>query len=125
MPAVRPAYVPAKFLTAMGTALVFLLLPLGRVLLSDPAAALSLLIGGAFVAGAAVSLGTLTGSPKTFTGLFLLFLYLVMSSKASPGFDFAGWNASATGATRIGYLSATTILVATAMGKQRLASGRT
>ena len=58
MPAVRPTYVPAKFLTAMGTALVFLLFPLGRLLLSDPTAALSLLIGGAFVAAAAVSLGT-------------------------------------------------------------------
>ena len=125
MPAVRPTYVPAKFLTAMSTAMVFLLFPLGRLLLSDPAAALSLLIGGAFVAATAVSLGTLTGSPKTFTGLFLLFLYLVMSSKTSPGFDFAGWNASATGGTRIGYLLATTILVAAAMVKQRLASART
>ncbi|MEP6573378.1 MAG: hypothetical protein ABJD11_11810 [Gemmatimonadota bacterium] len=121
MPRVQPTWVAARFLAATLTGLVFVLVPLFRILFADPAAALSLVIGIAFIAAAAVTLGTLTGGSKAFTAVFLLFLYLVMSARGAPGFDFAGWNGSASNMVRTGYFVATVILVLTGFMKQRLA----
>ena len=46
-----------------------------------------------FLAAGATMLGVLTNTPKTFTAVFLLFLYVAMSSKGVPGLDFAGLQA--------------------------------
>jgi hypothetical protein len=120
MPAVQPAFVPGKFGAAFAAGLLFLGIPLVRLLTIAPASALSGLVGCAFVAAAAISLGTLTGSSKTFTGLFLLFLYIVMSSPGAPAFDFAGWNQVATGAVRAGYLVIAAVLLLLAALKHRV-----
>jgi hypothetical protein len=115
LPRVRSNFVLIKLAGASLTALAFLLVPLVRVGATAPPAALSLLIGGLFVTAAAVSLGRLTGSGKAFTGLFLLFFYMVLNLKQDPRFDFAGWNGVATGGTRVGYLLAAGVLVAVAL----------
>lgn len=121
MPSVRRARVPAQWLTALSVALVFLAVPFVRTLFVDPAAALSLAIGAAFVAALAVSLGTLTGGSKAFVGLFLLYFYLVMSVKGAPEFDFAGFNGAATAGVRAGYAAAAAVLLAAAALRVRLA----
>ena len=104
-----------KFLGAALTALASLLVPMLRLGLEAPEAALSLAIGGLFVSAAAVALGRLTGSSKAFTGVFLLFLYVVLSSKGDPGLDFAEWNGVETAGVRLGYLLAAVVFLTVAM----------
>jgi hypothetical protein len=120
MPKVKQDYVIAKWIAASATALAFVIVPLARIAFAQPWSALSLIIGALFVASLAISLGTLTGSGKTFTGSFLLFLYLAMSSKGSPGLDFAGWNGVATNGVRIGYLVVSGLLVMAAVARQQV-----
>jgi ABC-type transport system involved in multi-copper enzyme maturation permease subunit len=123
LPRVRRAFVVTKFLGAALTALAFLIVPMLRLGVGSPGTAFSLAIGGLFVSAAAVFLGRLTGSSKAFTGLFLLFLYVVLSSKGDPGLDFAGWNGVETASARLGYLLAAVAFVAIAMIRH-LAEGR-
>jgi hypothetical protein len=120
MPGVKQRYVISKWIAACATALAFVLVPMLRLAAVQPFAALSLIIGAIFVASLAVSFGTLTGSGKAFTGFFLLFLYMVMSAKGSPGLDFAGWNGVATNAVRVTYLVLSAALVALAAARQRV-----
>ena len=94
----------------MGIALAFLVVALIRVGLAAPASALSLLIGAAFIAAAAVGFGTLARTPKLFAGVALLFLYVVMSTPGAAEFDFAGWNGAATNRVRLAYFLATIAL---------------
>lgn len=103
MPRVREHYIGAKLLTTIGTTLVFVLVPLLRLLLTSPSSALSLVIGAVFTGCLAAGLGTLTGGPKAFAGLFLLFMYAVMNSSGDPHVDFAGFQGTATSTVRAGY----------------------
>jgi hypothetical protein len=120
LPGVARQALPAKFLAALGVGLLLLWAPLLRLLLSEPAAALSLLLGASFLAAAAVALGELTGSAKAFTGGFALFFYLVLNVR-SPELDFAGWNGLASGRVRLGYAAASAGLLLLAAAKRRLA----
>jgi hypothetical protein len=115
IPGVARLSVPAKLLGAIGLALAFVIVPLARLTVTSGRDALSLLIGAAFFASAAVSLGTLARSPKLFAGMALLFFYVVMSSPHAAEFDFAGWNGAATTAVRIAYLVAAIALASTAV----------
>jgi hypothetical protein len=66
--------------------------------------AVGLLIGIAFTAAAATSLGTMTSNPKTFVVAFLLFWYLALNDGGkSANFDFAGWYGAATPAVQFMY----------------------
>lgn len=112
---VRDLAIFSKLLGALGIALALLAVPLLRLAASAPASALSLLIGAAFVAAAAISLGTLSRTPKLFAGAALLFLYVVMSTPGAAEFDFAGWNGAATNGVRGAYLVAALILSALAI----------
>ncbi|MEO8029991.1 MAG: hypothetical protein ABI765_04025, partial [Gemmatimonadota bacterium] len=123
MPRMRERYLPIKLCAAASTVLLFLLVPLLRLLIVRPDLALSLVIGGSFVAAAAVSLGVLSGGPKAFAGTFLLFLYGVVRSGGEPAMDFAGFTGSATGTTRMGYALATAALLMVAMAVRRRREG--
>ena len=90
-----------------------------RIAFSAPGSALSLLIAAGFMGALATALGLLTRTPKTFMGVFMLFLYLVLNGAQVPGLDFAGWNGVATGATRVGYMIAAAVLGLIAMAKHR------
>jgi len=58
---------------------------------------LTFTIGVLFLAAAATFLGFVSSNAKTFTVLFLTFWYVAVNDKgASPAFDFAGFNGSAT-----------------------------
>jgi hypothetical protein len=107
---VRDRSVLSKLFAALGIALAFLVVPLVRVGIAAPASALSLLIGAAFIAAAAVGFGTLARTPKLFAGVALLFLYIVMSTPGAAEFDFAGWNGAATNGVRVAYFLATIAL---------------
>jgi hypothetical protein len=124
LPMVRPAFVLTKFLGAGLASLAFLFVPIARLSVSEPLSALSLLVGGIFVTAGAVSLGRLTGSSKAFVGLFLLFLYVVLSAKGDPGLDFAGWNGVATTGVRLGYLAVASGLILAAMARHQAAPER-
>jgi hypothetical protein len=119
MPRVKPDYAWIKLGAGTLLALLFCLPLALRIALDAPGAALSLLIAAAFMAALSTALGLLTRTPKAFMGLFLLFLYLVLNGAQVPALDFAGWNGTATGATRLGYLAATAVLAALAAAKHR------
>ena len=119
MPLVKPDYAWIKFGAGTLLALLFCLPPALRIALTSPGAALSLLVAASFMAALATALGLLTRTPKAFMGIFLLFLYLVLNGAQVPALDFAGWNGTATGATRLGYLAATAVLAALAAAKHR------
>ena len=119
MPRVKPDYALIKLGAALLLAVLFCLPPALRIALSAPASALSLLIAAGFMAALATALGFLTRTPKTFMGVFMLFLYLVLNGATVPGLDFAGWNGVATGSTRVGYLLAAAVLGLIAEGKHR------
>jgi hypothetical protein len=119
MPGVKPGYARIKLGGALLLALLFFLPPALRVSFWSPATGLSFLVAAAFVAALATALGFLTRTPKTFMGVFLLFLYLVLNGAQAPGLDFAGWNGVATASTRIGYLAAAILLGLAAEGKHR------
>lgn len=119
MPRVKGDYAWIKMGAATLLALAFCVPVALRIAFSSPGAALSLVLAAGFMAGLATALGLLTRTSKTFMGVFLLFLYLVLNGAQAPALDFAGWNGVATGATRAGYLVATVLLLAMAVAKHR------
>jgi hypothetical protein len=90
-PLVRRNFVFVKLIAALGIMLLLSAIPLIRITLDAPMNGLALLVGLVFASAAATALGLLTGSPKPFVVTFLLFLYLAISTKTEPAFDFAGW----------------------------------
>ncbi|MEP7087698.1 MAG: hypothetical protein ABI884_10360 [Gemmatimonadota bacterium] len=112
----------AKLLGALGIALAFLIVPLLRLAATAPAMSLSLAVGAAFLAAAAIALGTVARTPKLFAGVSLLFLYVVVSTPGAAELDFAGWNGAATNGVRLAYFLAAMALSALAvLGEWRTA----
>jgi hypothetical protein len=112
VPLLRRHFVPWKLGSCLALALLTGSGPLARLAAADPAGALALLNGLVLIAAASTCFGILTGSPKTFSVLFLLFLYLVENSKTIPAFDFAGWNGVASPAILGSYALASLLLTA-------------
>ena len=99
----------------------FVAMPLVRLLIAEPPAALSLLVGTLFVTASATSLGTMTSTPKTFICAFLLFWYIALSGgKDSPGLDFAGWYGTATATVTLTYAALSVLLLVMAEAVHRL-----
>ncbi len=119
MPGIKPGYARIKFGAAAVLALLFCLPPALRIAFGAPGSALSLVMAAGFMAALATALGFLTRTPKTFMGIFLLFVYLVLNGATVPALDFAGWNGVATGSTRVGYLVVTLALWGVAEAKHR------
>jgi hypothetical protein len=119
MPRIKPDFAWVKLGAGTLLALLFCAPVALRMALSAPGSALSLLIAAGFMASLATMLGLLTRTPKTFMGLFLLFLYMVLNGAQVPALDFAGWNGTATGGTRAGYLVVTALLAVLAGAKHR------
>ncbi|HKV73834.1 MAG TPA: hypothetical protein VJN95_04885 [Gemmatimonadales bacterium] len=120
MPILRSTRVLWKLASAVLVALAFALVPLLRLAVAAPGSAVALLVGTLFTASLAISLGVLTGTPKTFAALFLFFLYLVINGGALPALDFAGWTGLATPAVTLGYFVATVLFASAAILWQRL-----
>jgi hypothetical protein len=105
-----------KFLTTVILGVLFVLIPASRLLLSNPTAALGLVIGTLFLCSAATSLGVLSSNPKAFVVLFLSFFYLVVNDGGrTPSLDFAGFHGTATHAVMAAYAALTVVFVAVAV----------
>ena len=73
------------------------------------------LIGIAFAATAATSLGVISGNPKTFIVCFLTFWYVVVSDHGkTPAFDFAGFFATPPATVTLTYAAISIALLAVA-----------
>jgi hypothetical protein len=118
-PFVRRQFVFLKFISSLLLTLLIGFIPLIRLGLDDPFGALALLNGLLFVVAAATLLGLSTGTPKTFAVVFLLFLYVAVSSRNIPALDFAGWERIVTAPVLLGYAAASLLMVAAAWGSER------
>ncbi len=118
-PLVRQQFVFVKFFSALLLTALVGFVPLVRIALNDPFSALALLNGMLFMAAAATLLGLLTNTPKTFTAIFLLFLYVAVSSKATPALDFAGWQMLATPSVIGSYALVTFFMIGVTWGVER------
>ncbi len=113
VPLVKQSFVWWKFASGLLLALSFAAVPGARLTFTNPGAALSLLIGCAFVTAASTCLGILSSNPKTFIVAFLMFWYVALNDAGRfPGFDFAGWYGIATPNVRIAYAASAIALLA-------------
>lgn len=119
MPGLKGQRVLWKVATAVLLSVAFVAVALVRIAIIDPAAGVTLLVGAVFTGALAVSLGVLSGTPKTFAAFFLFFIYLVLNGGQLPALDFAGWNRVATPLVVLGYFVLTLVLVAIAAAWHR------
>ena len=106
------------------TALLSLFLcagPLARAATHGAQPVGALLVGIAFVAATATSLGVITVNAKTFIVVFLSFWYLVVNDRgASPWLDFAGFYGSGNSRTMLGYAALSAVAIALVEGRHRM-----
>lgn len=111
-PGLRSRFVWWKFSSAFLVASIFLFVPIVRVLLLRPEAALPLASGLVFVVAAATALGVLSSNPKTFIVGFLTFWYVVMNDKgATPSINFAGWFGAPATSVLLAYAGVSLLLL--------------
>jgi hypothetical protein len=95
-PFLKPRFVAFKLLSSLFVLAPFVLVPVVR-LIGSPRTLIAFVGGTFFLAAAATLLGLISGNAKTFIVLFLTFWYAAVNDKgATPAFDFAGFNGSAT-----------------------------
>ncbi|MGA9118241.1 MAG: hypothetical protein WB699_02645 [Bacteroidota bacterium] len=111
-PLVRRHYGLLKFLSSLAVILLLSIVPFIRVALDNPFGGVALLNGLVFVAASATFLGLLTGTPKAFAVVFLLFMYLAVSTRSEPAFDFAGLRGLATPGVIAAYAALSMLMIA-------------
>ena len=114
-PFVRERIAALKFFSAFFSTLLVGCIPLVRMSLEDPFGATAALNAMLFMVSVATLLGLITGTPKTFIVLFLLFLYTVSSSSTIPAFDFAGLHSIVTPAIVLIYTAVSIFMLVTVM----------
>jgi nitrate reductase gamma subunit len=104
LPAMKPHFVWLKLAAAFVLGLLFVVVPFLRIMLDNPNAALSLVVGMFFLSAAAVGLGTASGTAKVFVvcALTLFYLCLQMGERVAA-LDFAGWHGIADASIQAGY----------------------
>jgi hypothetical protein len=118
-PLVRQQFAAVKFFSALFSAMLVGFILLVRMSLEDPFSSAAALTGMVFMASAATLLGLLTGTPKTFVVMFLLFLYIAVSSKTAPAFDFAGMQGIVTPSIVLLYAAASLLMAVAGFGFER------
>lgn len=114
-PSLRERFVTWKLTSAAILAMLLLIAPLLQAAFGHSARFLPLLVGIAFVAAAATSLGVISGSPKTFIVVFLTFWYVVVNDKGqTPALDFAGFFSTPALRVTISYAMLAIVFVAVA-----------
>jgi hypothetical protein len=124
MPRLRENFVWWKLGSTLLLSLCLCAVPIARTAIVGARPLGSLLVGVAFVAAIATSLGVMTSNAKTFIVVFLSFWYLVVNDRgANPWFDFAGFYGRATANTIALYAacSVTAIVAAQTLYRGRLA----
>ena len=111
-PLVKGDFVLTKFCSALLLTALIGFIPLVRIALENPFSGVALFNGMVFMAAAATMLGLLSGTPKTFTAIFLLYLYIVISSKNTPLLDFAGYQMIVTSSILSAYAFASLLMIA-------------
>jgi len=92
-PRLQAMFIAWKFIAALLVTAAVVAVPVARSATSP----LFAIVGTLFVAAAAVTLGIISNTAKTFTVLFLTFWYVVMNDKGmTPSLDFAGFFGKAT-----------------------------
>lgn len=115
-PGLRRHLVPLKLAAAASAALLVTGAPALRLLLDQPRAAISLVLGSLLLASASVALGLATSSPKPFMALGLALWYVALGAGGRvPWLDFAGWSAVATGSVQAGHAAAAALFAAAAL----------
>jgi len=123
-PFCRRHFVSIKFFSALTIVLLLSAAPFLRFVLDDPSDSMALLVGLAFVAASATFFGILTGTPKAFTVVFLLFFYLSVSSRTVASLDFAGLSRVAMPGDVAGYAAISVLMLATAFAVERWRDAR-
>ena len=118
-PFVRERISVLKFFSALFSTLLFGFIPLIRMSLDNLFNAVAALNAMLFMASVATFLGLITGTPKTFIVLFLLFLYTASSSSTFAAFDFAGLHRIATPSTVLSYTTISIFLLVTVFGFEK------
>lgn len=96
-PRLKAGFVAWKLGASLLVGLAFVTIPLGRLALAGGASAAPLLVGTFFTCAAAVGLGVISSTPRTFLALFLVFWYIVVDAgETVPALDFAGFYGPAT-----------------------------
>ncbi len=124
-PRLRENFVWWKLGSTMLLSLFLCAGPLARVATHGAEPLSALLVGIAFVAATATSLGVITVNAKTFIVVFLSFWYLVVNDHgANPWLDFAGFYGGGNTRTMLGYaaLGAAAIVLAEGRHRMRLAA---
>jgi ABC-type transport system involved in multi-copper enzyme maturation permease subunit len=120
-PRLRERFVTWKLASSAIVTLLLLVAPLFQRAVVNPSRLPALLIGIAFVAAAATSLGVISGNPKTFIVCFLTFWYVVVNDHGkTPAFDFAGFFATPALTVTLTYAAISIALLATAEVVHRL-----
>lgn len=115
LPFLKQRFILWKWSSVSLVVLLFVAIPMLKMLFANPSGALSLLIALFFTAGVATALGSMTGNPKTFIVVALLFMYIVMNDGGkTPIFDFAGWFGTATAEVKIRYTILAAVFIAAA-----------
>jgi hypothetical protein len=114
-PRLRERFVTWKLASSAIVTLLLLAAPLVQSAIVNPSRVPALLIGIAFIAAAATSLGVISGNPKTFIVCFLTFWYVVVNDGGkTPAFDFAGFFATPAVTVTLTYAAISVALLATA-----------
>ena len=110
-PRLQPMFVIWKFGACALAALGVLAIPIAK----SSALPLAAITGSLFIAAAAVALGVISNTPKTFTVLFLTFWYVVVNDKGmTRALDFAGFFGKANGAVIAAYAAIAMVMLAAA-----------
>jgi hypothetical protein len=124
-PGRREGFARWKLGTASTVAFLVAGVPVARLLVAEPQAGASALVGVFFVAAAAVALGLATATPKTFMALSLALWYLALNAKGhTPALDYGGWWASATPTVVASWLAAAVAAAGLALVAHRVRLGR-
>ncbi len=118
-PHVRRQFVFLKFFSALLLAMLVGFIPLIRIGLDNFFWLVALLNGMLFMAATATLLGVLTNTPKSFTAIFLLYMYISVNSKNAAAFDFAGYQMIATPSIIGAFAAASVLMIAAAWGVDR------
>lgn len=120
-PRLQALFVIWKFCAAAIVVGVIVAVPIARSATSP----LFAVAGTLFIAAAAVTLGVISNTAKTFTVLFLTFWYVVMNDKGmTPSLDFAGFYGAATMPVIAAYAAIAVLMLAAAqiVHRRRLAA---
>jgi hypothetical protein len=118
-PFVRERITALKFFSALFSTLLVGCIPLVRMSLNNPFGAVTALNAMLFMVSVATFLGFITGTPKTFIVLFLLFLYTASSSRTIPAFDFAGLHSIVTPAIVLIYTAVSIFMLVTVLAFEK------